>query len=476
MSEFLRVAKPVTSSASSNALASSPVHSAREGSAQPGVARNYTQFNSFMWYLSDLRNVNHARVDFRQTWLRRGEARLAQSAIRPATRCDPRRSGVDPHQMRICHVIEPSSGGSGRIVAGLLRDQVAAGHDVSLIYSPLRADSQFTDAVAEVGPSLRVRAVDMARAVGPGDVISTWRLWRALNDFGPFDIIHSHSSKAGALTRIAGLFFKKTAIVYTPHAFVTLAPEASRLYGVVEWMASWFCDAIILGSEQEHQHALKALHLPAARLRVIPMGVDVNFVSDRTTARGALRLSQDAYIVGFVGRLAAQKNPARLAQVFGLLAIARPDLRFVVVGDGEMADIFAAELRAQQVDDRTTIVTDADGRGMMAAFDCLVCTSDYESFGLIFPEALAAGTPIVTPPVGVAEQAVVPGETGVLTRFDPTDIAGGVLQIAAMSPETRQRMAQQCRERARLFDLAETASRTRALYEELVSRKKGALA
>lgn len=378
--------------------------------------------------------------------------------------------------MRICHVIEPSSGGSGRVVAGLLHDQVAAGDEVTLIYSPLRADQQFLDAVRDVGPRLRVRQLEMARAVGPSDVGSTWKLWKTLSDLGPFDVIHAHSSKAGALSRITGLFLKKTAIVYTPHAFVTLAPQASSVYGLVEWVASWFCNAIVLGSEQEHRHAVDALRLPASRLHVIPMGVDVRFTGDRRRARETLHISMETFVVGFVGRLAAQKNPIRLAQVFGLLAFARPDFRFVVVGDGELADAFAAELRTQGVVDKTTIVTHADGRDYMAAFDCLVCTSDYESFGLIFPEALAAGAPIVTPPVGVAEQAVVPGETGVITTFDPADIARGVLEIAAKSPEERREMAQACRARARLFDIAETSRRTRALYDELVVRKPGAAA
>lgn len=376
-------------------------------------------------------------------------------------------------KMRICHVIESSSGGSSRVVAGLLRDQVEAGHDVTLIYSPVRAEAQFTDAVAEIGGALRVRALPMYREVGPHDAVSGWRLLRVLRELGPFDVVHGHSSKAGALARLAGLFLDKTVVVYTPHAFVTLAPDASRLYGVVEWAASWFCDAIILGSRQEYAHAREALHLPASRLRLIQLGVDFTHTPDRQKARAALGLSPDAFVVGFVGRMAPQKNPLRLARVFGLTAGARPDLRFVAVGNGELLDVFSAELHAQRVAEATTLAPHADGREMMAAFDCLVCVSDYESFGLIFPEALAAGVPIVSPPVGVAPEAVVAGETGVLTSFEPDDIARGVLEIAAMTPDERRRMAAACREKAGAFDAATTAAKTRELYEELLARKTG---
>lgn len=378
--------------------------------------------------------------------------------------------------MRICHVIEPSSGGSGRVVAGLVHDQVAVGDDVTLIYSPVRADKQFLEAIEAIAPKPRIRAIPMDRAVSLGDVAATWRLWRALSELGPFDVIHCHSSKAGALTRIAGLFLKKPVIIYTPHAFVTLARDANRFYGLVEWLASWFCDAIIVGSQQEYRHAVDVLRLPSSRLRVIPMGVDINIVSDRVKARETLRIAQDAFVVGFVGRMAAQKNPMRLANVLGLLARAGPDLRFVVGGDGEIYEAFVAELRTQGAAEATVLAPGADGRDLMAAFDCLVCTSDYESFGLIFPEALAVGAPIVTPPVGVAEQAVIPGETGIITTFDPADIARGVLEIAEKSPEERRRMAQACREQALMFDRAITAANTHTLYEELISLKSGAQA
>ncbi|MGJ0391432.1 MAG: glycosyltransferase [Methylocystis sp.] len=375
--------------------------------------------------------------------------------------------------MRICHVIESSSGGSSRVVAGLLRHQLAAGDDVSLIYSPVRAEPIFTNEVAALQPKLHVHTLPMRREVGLHDIGAAWRLWRLLSKLGPFDIVHGHSSKAGALTRIAGVALRTPVVVYTPHAFVTLAPDASRIYGGVEWLAAWFCDAVVVGSKQEYRHARETLRLPASRLQLIPMGVDLSRMNDRAAARASLGLSEEAFVVGFVGRIVPQKNPLRLARVFGLVASARPDLRFVVVGDGELFDAFSAELRAQKVADRTALAPHADGRDVMAAFDCLVCTSDYESFGLIFPEALAVGAPIVAPPVGVAEEAVVTGETGFITSFDAGDIAKAVLALAARSPEERQRMALACRERARIFDSDATSSRTRRLYEALIAAKEG---
>ena len=377
--------------------------------------------------------------------------------------------------MRICHVIESSSGGSSRVVVELLRDQIAAGHDVTLIYSPIRSEVPFTDAVHALTPRLQVRLLPMYRGVGVHDAIAAVRLWRALRELGPFDVVHGHSSKAGALARLAGLFLSRCVVIYTPHAFVTLAPEAHPVYGAIEWAASWFCDAIILGSEQEYAHARTRLRLPADRLRLIPMGVDLSHRSDRSAARRALGAPDEGFVIGFVGRLAPQKNPLRLADVFHQVAKARPDIRLIIVGDGELREVMEQRLEALGLLDAALRAQEIDGRDAMAAFDCLVCTSDYESFGLIFTEALAAGVPIVSPPVGVAAEAITT-ETGVLTSFEPEDIARGVLEIASRSEDARRAMARACRERARLFDIETTVTKTRQLYDELLARKNRNLA
>lgn len=355
----------------------------------------------------------------------------------------------------------------------LLRDQIAAGHDVSLIYSPLRSEPPFTEAVDSLGAGLRIRRLPMHRGVGVRDAVAAVQLWRLLRELGPFDVIHGHSSKAGALARLAGLFVRGAVVIYTPHAFVTLAPEGHPVYGAIEWAASWFCDAIIVGSEQEYAHARNRLRLPPARLRLIPMGVDLSRRSNREAARQALGLSDQSFVVGFVGRLAPQKNPLRLAHVFQEVAKARPDARFVIIGEGDLREALDERLRAFNLLDVTVRTGEIDGPDAMAAFDCLVCTSDYESFGLIFPEALAASVPLVSPPVGVAAQAIT-AETGVLTSFEPEDIARGVLEIAGLGEDARRAMAHACRERARLFDIRETVTQTRALYGQLRARKRRA--
>jgi glycosyltransferase involved in cell wall biosynthesis len=372
--------------------------------------------------------------------------------------------------MRICHVIESSSGGSSQVVIDLLRRGIAAGDDQTLIYSPLRAEPRFIQSLQSLRGQVEIHTLDMQRIVGWRDIVAASRLLRLLRRLGPFDVVNSHSSKAGAIARMAGVLLPGVAQVYTPHAFITMAPGAPRVYALVEWLASWFCDAVVVGSRQELDHARDSLHISSSRLRLIPMGVDLGAPADRAAARRLLEAEESEFVVGFVGRLVAQKNPERLADVFAQVAAEAPNARFRVVGQGLLREELQGHLDRRGLRDRVRLLGGRDSRALMPGFDCLVCTSDYESYGLIFPESLAAGVPLVTPPVGVAQEAVIEGETGFLTSFDAADIARAVLKLMALDAPTRARMAVRCREHARRFDFAETARRMRALYESVIRR------
>ena len=124
--------------------------------------------------------------------------------------------------LRLLQVLEPSGGGSGRHFVDLCGSLAGRGHQVTAIYSPTRAEDRFVRELKAL-PVAAVHAVAMSRAPSPSDIGA----WRAINQIakteGPFDIIHGHSSKAGALTRLR-LPGRHVPRVYTPHAFRAMDP------------------------------------------------------------------------------------------------------------------------------------------------------------------------------------------------------------------------------------------------------------
>ena len=137
--------------------------------------------------------------------------------------------------MRILLVIEPSGGGSGRHVVDLARALIQSGHQVSLIYSPRRADAWFQTEVAAL-PLNALERLPMRRGVGPWDIPCLHALNRLIARLGPFEIVHGHSAKAGALVRLAHA--PGAARIYTPHALPMMGPPSlsKTVAGIAEFL------------------------------------------------------------------------------------------------------------------------------------------------------------------------------------------------------------------------------------------------
>jgi glycosyltransferase involved in cell wall biosynthesis len=373
--------------------------------------------------------------------------------------------------MRICHIIEAAGGGSGQVVSDLAREGLAAGDDITVIYSPYRAETSF---VRTLSSMRRLKLVEspMRREVGAHDLNDAIRLYRCLHRAGPFDVIHGHSAKAGALARICGLFFPKAIKVYTPHAFITTAPGVSRFYGTVEKILSLFCDVVIVLSEFEKEHALTHIGIHKKKVAVISNGVQIDDFSDRAAARKELGYHDNEFVFGFVGRLLPQKNPVRFVEAFVLAQRQRRDLKLCIVGEGPLRAAIEAMLIERGLTSQAHCFGRKNSRRILAGFDGLLCSSDYEGFPLVYVEALAAGVPIVTTPVGGSREAVVEGQTGFVSDdFSAESLALAMLKLTALDSENRMRMTEQARRHAQMFRIETVAAATRALYQRVARRK-----
>ncbi|MFN3836439.1 MAG: glycosyltransferase family 4 protein [Brevundimonas sp.] len=297
--------------------------------------------------------------------------------------------------MRILFVIEPSGGGSGRHVVDLARALIDGGHAVSVIYSPLRAEPRFEAEISALALTTLER-LPLRRAVGPWDINARRALNRLIARLGPFEIVHGHSAKAGALVRLAAT--PGAARLYTPHALPMMRPSGPLVRlatGVAEAAMTWIrCDALIAVSEAEIATA-RGWGLPKGRLHLVPNGVALAPSTDRPAARSALGVADDALVVGFVGRMCPQKDPLRFVQAVRLAQAADPRILGVVIGDGPLM----ARARAA-AGDAVRIIGQRDARPLMTGFDLFAMTSRYEAGAYAMIEAAALGLPIVTTDVG----------------------------------------------------------------------------
>jgi len=129
--------------------------------------------------------------------------------------------------MKILEIIETGGGGSGRHILDLVSGLIAQGHDVHVVHSPLRAEAAF-EAKLQALSGATVVSMDIRKAIGIHDLSVLFELRSYILDNGPFDVVHGHSSKAGALGRLAATG-ATAARLYTPHGLYTLNPVLKPL-------------------------------------------------------------------------------------------------------------------------------------------------------------------------------------------------------------------------------------------------------
>ncbi|SMD08688.1 glycosyltransferase [Rhizobium sp. RU36D] len=374
-------------------------------------------------------------------------------------------------RLRVLQVLEPSGGGSGRHFVDLCQGLQQAGHEVTAIYSPTRAESRFVEELAQARLS-KVIALPMRRSVGPWD-LSTWRQLQAiLRDVGRLDIIHGHSSKAGALTRLRrpGRHVPR---IYTPHAFRTMDPTLSAkgraLYGGVEWLLGrYLSDRVICVSKDELEHAIR-LGLPRERLRLVINGVTAPAPTNSHAIRRRFGISVDAVLFGFIGRLSPQKAPERLLNAFVRLATEIPQAHLLMIGSGELESDIRHRIDTAGLAGRVHLASDIPGSEAVGAFDVLVMPSRYEAMSYVMLEAAAAGKPMLLADVGGASTVLEHGVNGLLVpnSDDPTELVSAMCTIA--QPSVRQSLTEAAAARAGRYRAETMVVETLAVYREVAS-------
>ncbi|MBN3787658.1 glycosyltransferase, partial [Burkholderia sp. Ac-20353] len=376
--------------------------------------------------------------------------------------------------LRVALVAEAAGGGVAVHLAGLIEG--LSDHDGIELHLIVPQGPRFDASILDARILARcksVHAVPMQRAVGWHDARSVAHLYRLLLRIRP-DVVHSHSSKAGALARLCRGPWRH---VYTPHAVYTLNPSLSalqrRLYGTIERLLGRLCTSrIIAVSRDEATHLHNVLGIPAWRIETIVNGVAPPALMPRDEARQALGLPGDALVVGFVGRLDHQKGVDRLVRIArGVYWRCGRDVRFVVIGPGDFAA--AAGPEADHAPPNLHVVG-AVGHASryFSAFDLFALPSRYEGFPYVCLEAMAARVPIVASNVAGVAELIRAQEIGLMVPNDDdtTDFAHAIVALAKDEP-LRNTMRANCALALERYSATTMVRRTLTLYRALIRKE-----
>lgn len=380
---------------------------------------------------------------------------------------------------RVLLVLEATLGGTGRHILDLTKGLLDRNCEVHLVYSNLRADVQFTRGIAKLQrerPEFRTHQIQIARAVAPSDLRVFWRLFQYLKQHGPFDIIHGHSTKAGFIARLVP-GTGNSAKIYTPHALMTMDPRLKgikrRAVSTLESFLARRSTKVVVLSREEWQCA-RITGIPEDKLVLIENGVDIDaltrFSTQRVEVRKALGVPRDAGCVGFVGRLSDQKEPMRLLEAFALAKkrASRPT-KLVIVGFGPLESALKARVIELGIDSDVIWAGPVDGAVYMSAFDVLALCSRIEGFSYVLLEAMAAGVPFVSTPVGVATEIVKRSGGGFVCSPWNSDTFADLLVRVLEEPGLRDSLSDAARRAVEEFSVDRMVDRISALYSSVAA-------
>lgn len=371
--------------------------------------------------------------------------------------------------MRVLLIIEAAGGGTGRHLVDLARALHDDGHDVHVVYSARRAESTFVKEIQD-SPGVNVATVETRRGPHPSDLISLFKLRRYIKQHGPFDVIHGHSSKAGALARLLKLMMiGKTCVVYTPHAIRTLDPTLGRFsrwgFKVVEKLLGRnLTDAVIAVSPDELQHIRQHGIIHSERSHLVINGLVASPPANRKKVRQRFGIGQAELVFGFVGRFSYQKAPEVAIRAFAKVASVHQEARLVILGFGPQEEMIHAIIASEGLTDRVTVRTRESGFECISSFDVFVMSSRYEGMPYVLLEAAACSLPIIATDVGGVSAIVEDGQNGHVVPVNNVGQLGAAMLNLATNPLQMNQMEDRARDRANDFSADRMVMETIQVY------------
>lgn len=332
--------------------------------------------------------------------------------------------------MRITHVItDLRLGGAQDNTILTANGQSELGHQVTVLAGAFRSRRARLHQAVEY-----VELRHMRREVGLRDLAALAELGVVLRS-READVLHTHLSKAAALTRIAAP--SHIPIVHTIHTFPFTPLQRPIVHGIFARIERWQArrTAVFLAVAPDNvRKALSHRIGNATQYRVVYSGMPIGELRDlarveKSALRRRLGITGNP-IVGTVGRLVAQKNPIVFVEAAARLIRQFPAIGLYVVGDGPMRP--AAESRAHALGVPVNFVGERDDAAhWLRAFDVAVHTSSYEGMGRVLGEAMLVETLLVATAVdGVVDAVGASEERGFLVAPNDADALALAVQCA----------------------------------------------
>ena len=315
--------------------------------------------------------------------------------------------------------------------------------------------------------------------LGPGDLVATASIRKLIRDFRP-DIVETHTTKAGIVGRLSARLEGSPAVLHVYHGHVleghygAIKTAAAR---GTERLLARLSDRLVAVSATVKADLVKHGVAPPDRITIVEPGLELTAMIRCREERGAVRrelgLAPAVPLVGIIGRLAPVKNHRLfLDAAVGVLA-SRPNVHFLIVGDGELRDQIRTEARNRGLIERLTFTGwRYDLPRIYADLDVLISCSKYEGTPFTIIEAMAARCPVIATQVGGVLDLLTDHATGLLVPpADPDPLVNAILRLLGDAGLARDLARAAAADVERRFSTVRLAAEMDKLYAALLRSK-----
>jgi glycosyltransferase involved in cell wall biosynthesis len=324
---------------------------------------------------------------------------------------------------------------------------------------------------------------ELGRSIKPhADLVAFWKLFRLIRR-ERYHIVHTHSSKAGVLGRLAARLAGTPLIVHTLHSLVFHDYQPR----IVNWMlrlvkkaVAPLTDQYISVADVTSEKAIAAGIAPAEKFCTIRSGMELDWFLGAGIEADRIRqefgIPADALVVGKIARLFPLKGHDELLDAAPEIVLRHPGVWFFLVGDGVLYEHVRERARRAGILENFVFAGLVERERipqLIGAMDVVVHTSLREGLPRVLPQALAVGKPCVSFALDGAPEVVIHGETGFLVK--PRDAAGLADAVSRLldDPALRERMGEAGRRVVDPAYRAETmVTEIAELYSQLLERHR----
>jgi len=348
-------------------------------------------------------------------------------------------------------------------------------HQVLLTVTGLEELGHPAVLVAHESGELKRRASEGLRFVGFApksefDIHAAWQLGRILSDVRP-DVVHAHDATAVSLAGMA-LSMKTTS-----RRPLLLAARRVDFHLKHHALSRWKYSKVdlFIAASGVIADILAQDQIASDRIAIVHDGVDLDRIDrePKVDAHATFWLPHGAPIVGNVAALVGHKGQRHLIAAAALVVREVPDVRFVIVGEGELRPALERQVRDLGLDRHVLLPGfRADAVGLTKSFDLFVMSSVTEGLGSAMLDAMACGTAVVATRAGGIPEAIVDGRDGLLVA--PQDSAALAQAILRMLRDVELRCTLGRAGRARVvndFSVDKMVRGTVAAYERALRQR-----